>query len=101
MRNLAACLISVSLTLGVAACSSSDSVLHPKDGGTGGTGGAGTGTATGGTGTGTGSGGAGGGIATGSSACSDGKDNDGDGKIDYEDPECVGPTDNDEGSFAT
>ncbi|MCA9664300.1 MAG: hypothetical protein KC503_01895 [Myxococcales bacterium] len=34
-------------------------------------------------------------------ACSDGKDNDGDGLIDAEDPECVGPCDNDEGSFAT
>ena len=33
--------------------------------------------------------------------CSDGIDNDGDGKIDYIDPECVGPLDNDEGSFAT
>lgn len=33
--------------------------------------------------------------------CSDGKDNDGDGKIDAADPECVGPCDNDEGSFAT
>ena len=33
--------------------------------------------------------------------CSDGIDNDGDGKIDYNDPECVGPLDNDEGTFAT
>ncbi len=33
--------------------------------------------------------------------CSDGKDNDGDGKVDAADPECVGPCDNDEGSFAT
>ena len=33
--------------------------------------------------------------------CSDGIDNDGDGKIDYGDPECVGPLDNDEGTFAT
>ena len=33
--------------------------------------------------------------------CSDGIDNDGDGKIDYDDPECVGPLDNDESSFAT
>ena len=33
--------------------------------------------------------------------CSDGIDNDGDGKVDYDDPECVGPLDNDEGSFAT
>ena len=34
-------------------------------------------------------------------ACSDGKDNDGDGLIDGMDPECTGPLDNDEGSFAT
>ena len=34
-------------------------------------------------------------------ACGDGKDNDGDGLIDAEDPECSGPCDNDEGSFAT
>ncbi len=33
--------------------------------------------------------------------CSDGIDNDHDGKIDSADPECVGPCDNDEGSFAT
>src|SRR5204862_6504074 len=35
------------------------------------------------------------------SACTDGKDNDGDGLIDAADPECVGPCDNDEGTFAT
>jgi hypothetical protein len=35
------------------------------------------------------------------SQCSDGKDNDNDGKIDAVDPECVGPCDNDEGSYAT
>ena len=34
-------------------------------------------------------------------ACTDGKDNDGDGKIDSADGECVGPCDNDEASFAT
>jgi hypothetical protein len=34
-------------------------------------------------------------------ACGDGIDNDGDGKIDAQDPECSGPCDNDEGSFAT
>jgi hypothetical protein len=33
--------------------------------------------------------------------CNDGKDNDNDGKVDSLDPECVGPCDNDEGSFAT
>jgi len=39
--------------------------------------------------------------STGKPQCSDGIDNDGDGKIDYDDPECVGPLDNDESSFAT
>jgi hypothetical protein len=33
--------------------------------------------------------------------CSDGVDNDGDGKIDLDDPECSSPCDNNEGSFAT
>jgi hypothetical protein len=34
-------------------------------------------------------------------ACSNGKDDDGDGQIDGFDTECTGPLDNDEGSFAT
>jgi hypothetical protein len=37
----------------------------------------------------------------GSTQCSDGMDNDGDGLVDGLDPECTGPWDNDEGSFAT
>jgi hypothetical protein len=37
----------------------------------------------------------------GTTQCSDGIDNDGDGLIDGFDPECTGPLDNDEGSFAT
>ena len=37
----------------------------------------------------------------GQTQCSDGIDNDGDGKIDYADPECVGGLDNDESSYAT
>src|SRR4051812_29516875 len=37
----------------------------------------------------------------GTTQCSDGIDNDGDGLIDGLDPECTGPFDNDEGSFAT
>jgi hypothetical protein len=50
----------------------------------------------------TGSGGTGGiKISIGNTQCSDGIDNDGDGKIDYDDPECIGPWDNDESSFAT
>jgi hypothetical protein len=44
---------------------------------------------------------AGGKLPIGQTQCSDGIDNDGDGLIDYLDPECVGPNDNDEGSFAT
>jgi hypothetical protein len=35
------------------------------------------------------------------SQCTDGKDNDGDGKADANDPECSGACDNDEGTFAT
>lgn len=50
-----------------------------------------------------GPGGAGGlaGGKLGTTQCSDGLDNDGDGKIDLMDPECVSPLDNDESSFAT
>jgi len=43
----------------------------------------------------------GGNTPIGDTACSDGKDNDGDGLIDGLDPECTGPWDNDEGTFAT
>ena len=39
--------------------------------------------------------------ASGVAQCSDGKDNDTDGKVDMLDPECVSPCDNDESSFAT
>jgi hypothetical protein len=41
------------------------------------------------------------GCPTNPSACTDGIDNDGDGKIDGADPECSGACDNDEGSFGT
>ncbi len=63
----------------------------------------GTGTSTAGSVNGTGGtlNGTGGVVATGTTACSDGKDNDGDGLIDGFDPECTGEADNDEGSFAT
>src|SRR5436190_12876823 len=44
-----------------------------------------------------GTGGRGGTLA---SQCTDGIDNDGDGKTDYDDPECIGGYDNDESSFA-
>jgi hypothetical protein len=40
-------------------------------------------------------------IPIGTTQCSDGKDNDGDKLIDSADPECTGPLDNDESSFAT
>lgn len=33
--------------------------------------------------------------------CADCKDNDGDGKVDWQDPECAGPLDNDEATFGT
>jgi hypothetical protein len=42
-----------------------------------------------------------GGCGTDVLACSDGMDNDGDGVIDGDDPECTGACDNDEGSFQT
>ncbi len=74
------------------------------------TGTADTGTASGGTNTGTAgssggaSGGSGGGILDCNGkvwACGNGIDDDGDGKIDADDPECTGPCDDDEGSFQT
>jgi hypothetical protein len=40
-------------------------------------------------------------IPIGMTECSDGKDNDGDGLIDSADPECTGPADNSEATFAT
>jgi len=55
---------------------------------TGGVAGAGAAAATGGRGNGLGT------------QCSDGVDNDGDGSVDYDDPECIGAADNDEGTFA-
>jgi hypothetical protein len=74
-----------------------------------GTSGAGNGTSGAGNGTsgaGNGKGGAvsivdGGKVVFGSTQCTDGIDNDGDGLIDSADPECTGPLDNDESSFAT
>lgn len=39
--------------------------------------------------------------ATGTTACTNGKDDDGDGLTDGFDPECTGASDNDEGTFAT
>lgn len=41
------------------------------------------------------------GTSTSNAACNNGLDDDGDGLIDGLDPECTGPLDNDEGSFAT
>jgi hypothetical protein len=114
--------------LGVACNSKSDGLAGAGDGGGAATGGSGAGTGgagagTGGAGAGTGGAGAGtGGAGAGTggagivpdggasaalgcpvnpSACSDGKDNDNDGKIDFADSECSGTCDNDEGSFAT
>jgi hypothetical protein len=46
-------------------------------------------------------GGSAGTVAMGTTQCNDGIDNDGDGLIDGLDPECTGPWDNDESSFAT
>ena len=74
--------------------------------GAGGRGGSGGSAGTGGTAGSAGTGGAGGssasvGCPVNPSACTDGRDNDGDGKIDALDPECSGACDNDEGTFAT
>jgi hypothetical protein len=69
---------------------------------TGTTGAAGGGTTTGGGGsTGTGGASATGGCDPNGPKCNNCKDDDGDGLIDALDPECVGPLDNDESSFAT
>jgi hypothetical protein len=76
----------------------------PPAGGGGGGARGGVGPATGGAGAGTGGAAGSMGIVCETGAnpqCADGKDNDGDGKIDSLDPECVGACDNDEGSFAT
>lgn len=43
----------------------------------------------------------GGDAGVGRSQCTNGIDDDGDGKIDSDDPECTGPLDNDEGTFGT
>jgi hypothetical protein len=59
--------------------SSSGGTTTPSDGGTGDAGDAGLGR----------------------SQCTNGIDDDGDGKIDSDDPECTGPLDNDEGTFGT
>jgi hypothetical protein len=66
-------------------------------------GGAPSGTGSGGTTGFSGSGGSGAGssLCGDSCVCSNGLDDDGDGLVDGLDPECIGPTDNDEGSFAT
>lgn len=107
--------VSACFALGVASCGGSSSATGSGGGNTGaGTGGKlGSGGAHGGSGGtvpgGTGAaGGTSGGVPTGgtlgtlgTTQCSDGIDNDGDGKIDLADPECVSPLDNDESSFAT
>jgi hypothetical protein len=69
-------------------------------GATGGGGGTST-TGSGGSGSGTGGVGGLGGGPVGNTQCTDGIDNDSDGRIDLVDPECVSPLDNDESSFAT
>jgi hypothetical protein len=96
----------ITCSLAGIACSSSSS----GDGATGGGinlsfGGAANGASTGAGGTGSPGAGSGnttaGTTSTTSTACENGKDDDGDGLVDGFDPECTGPLDNDEGSFAT
>jgi len=105
--RLAAILIIPALGLGVG-CSST--MTSGVGGGAGGGGGSLAGDAGGQIGGGSGGNGpdgstlgvdAGGKLPIGQTQCSDGIDNDHDGRIDYADPECVGPNDNDESSFAT
>ena len=115
MKNLVcsplfACLLGSSL-LAASGCDSRTSGSKTDNDGSAGTSGSGTG----GNGSTDGPNGSGGGgydgptlgvdgsgkIPIGSAQCSDGIDNDGDGLVDYDDPECVGPLDNDESSFAT
>jgi hypothetical protein len=70
--------------------------------GSGGVTGSGSGGVTGsGSGGATGAGGTSGGCNPNGPACNNCRDDDGDGKIDAEDPECIGPLDNDESTFAT
>ncbi len=108
-RNLRCLLTCLSVSLSPLGCGNDgpEQVTPGNDGGANRgdvVGGPGTGGITGGS---TDGGGTGGGaidgakIPVGMAACSDGIDNDKDGLIDYNDPECVGPLDNDEGSFAT
>ncbi len=106
-RCLKACLLGGSLLM--FGCGSDGVTIRVDGGSHGGTTGSG-GTGAGGNGNGGTTGGdagmgTGGGlqpkIPVGQTQCSDGIDNDGDGLIDYADPECIGPLDNDEGSFAT
>jgi hypothetical protein len=103
LRCLQSCLLSWSLVVVGCGNNGTVGVRTGSDGGSGGTLGGG-GVSGGGSGgdSGADSGGDSGvKLPVGSAACSDGKDNDGDGKVDFDDPECVGPLDNDEGSFAT
>jgi hypothetical protein len=107
-------LLALSFLLALSACSSSsggDAFIGT--GGMSGTGGTGAGVGTGGTGAGLGTGGTGAGVGTGGtnggcsiiycdgrgspSLCGDCMDNDDDGLIDNDDPECLGPCDNTEG----
>src|SRR5262245_36467701 len=89
---------------GAGASASTGSPGGTASGGSGGasSGGNGSGAGAGaGAGSGAGSAAGGGGPCSGATQCTDCIDNDGDGQIDAWDVECVGPLDNDEGSFAT
>ena len=105
-RAIPMCAVAMSVAF-LGACSGSSKVSTTDGGGSGGglgNGGRGSGGNVSGSGGITGgTGGAGGlvGGQLGTTQCSDGIDNDGDGKIDLQDPECVSPLDNDESSFAT
>ena len=105
-------LLSLSSLLVLSACNSSSSGdAFIGTGGMIGSGGTGAGVGTGGTGAGVGTGGTGAGVGTGgasgncsiilcdgkSMVCGDCLDNDGDGLVDDNDPECLGPCDNTEG----
>jgi hypothetical protein len=109
VRSLLVSAVLASAALYGIGCSSSDSRGGGSADGSTGTGESGNAGGGGASGSGTGAAGCSGttaqgvscSLVTGNTQCSNGKDDDGDGLVDGFDPECTGPLDNDESSFAT